>query len=73
MEKNINKQWLITILLAFFVGNFGIHRFYHKKIWTGVLQLITLGCFGVWTIIDIIFIALEEFTDSNGNKIKIFE
>lgn len=71
MDSNINKKWLITLLLCIFVGNFGIHRFYNKKIATGIIQLITLGCFGIWTLVDLIFIVLGEFTDANGNKLTI--
>ena len=40
------------------------------KIGTGILQLITLGGCGVWTLIDIIMIATGNFKDSNGNVIK---
>ncbi len=58
------------LLLCFFFGYLGIHRFYAGKPLTGILMLITLGGFGVWTIIDFIMIALGNFTDGNGLKIK---
>ena len=44
----------------------GIHRFYVGKIGTGILMLITFGGLGIWALIDIIIIATQKFTDSNG-------
>ena len=56
MEKS-PKSFVATVLLAFFLGNLGIHRFYVGKIGTGLLMLITLGGFGIWYIIDIVLIS----------------
>ena len=64
-----NKDWVTTLLLCFFVGFLGVHRFYVGKIGTGILHLFTLGVFGIWTLIDIVFIILGKFTDSEGNLI----
>ena len=47
-----------------------IHRFYVGKIGTGILQLITLGAFGIWTLIDFIMIVVGKFTDKQGLPIK---
>lgn len=65
-----DKEWLVTLLLSLFVGTLGIHRFYVGKIGTGILQLITLGGCGIWTLIDIIMIATGNFKDKDGNEIK---
>lgn len=64
-----DKNWLVTLLLCLFVGGIGIHRFYAGKIGTGILQLLTLGGCGIWTIIDLIMIITGNFTDNNGNRI----
>lgn len=64
------KEWLVTLLLSLFVGTLGVHRFYVGKIGTGILQLITLGGCGIWTLIDIVMIATGNFKDKDGNEIK---
>ena len=71
-EVDLNKSekdWIVTLLLCFFVGSLGIHRFYVGKIGAGILQLITLGACGIWTLIDFIVIACGNFTDVEGKKI----
>ncbi len=65
-----NNKWLVTLLLCLFLGSLGVHRFYNGKIGTGILQLITLGGCGVWTLIDLIMIITGSFTDKDGNAIK---
>ena len=70
MEPRSDKSFLLTLLLCFFVGVFGIHRFYTGKILTGILMLLTGGLFGIWTLIDFIMILLGNFTDGRGRYIK---
>ena len=66
----MKKNYLITLLLAIFLGMFGVHRFYVGKVWTGIIYLLTAGIFGVGYIIDIVLIILGKFTDEKGNEIK---
>ncbi|MGB1448400.1 MAG: TM2 domain-containing protein [Flavobacteriaceae bacterium] len=65
-----DKDFVAAILLCFFFGSFGAHRFYTEKIGTGLLMLFTLGGLGIWTIIDFVFIATGNFKDSQGLSIK---
>lgn len=64
------KDWLITLLLCLFCGGIGVHRYYVGKIGTGILYTLTLGIFGIGTLIDLIKIATGKFTDKNGNYIR---
>lgn len=64
-----NKEWLTTFLLCWVLGVFGAHRFYNKKIGTGILQLLTVGGLGLWMIIDLVDIARHQFLDKNGRKV----
>ena len=64
------KNWLTTLLLCIFLAGSGVHRFYAGKIGTGILQLITVGGCGIWTLVDLIMIITGSFTDKDGNPIK---
>ena len=64
------KSKVTAALLCFFLGAIGVHRFYVGKIGTGVAQVITLGGFGIWALIDFIMILMGTFTDANGKKLK---
>jgi TM2 domain-containing membrane protein YozV len=64
------KSNTVALLLCFFIGFLGVHRFYVGKVGTGILQLVTLGGLGIWALIDFIMIAMQKFTDSEGNILK---
>lgn len=63
-------DWLITLLLCLLLGGIGGHRFYAGKIGSGVIQLVTLGGCGIWSLIDLVMILCGKFTDSNGLPIE---
>ena len=63
------KRILPAFLLCFFLGCFGAHRFYVGKIGTGVLWLLTAGCFGIGALVDLIMIACGTFTDRDGKPV----
>ena len=63
------RSWLITVLLAAFLGPLGIHRFYVGKIVTGLLLFVTAGGLGVFWIIDLVRILLGGFRDAEGREL----
>ena len=65
-----DKEWLPALLLAFFVGCFGVHRFYTGHVGIGVVQLLTLGGCGIWALIDFIMIITGAYKDVNGLPLK---
>ena len=64
------KSFVATLVLCLLLGGLGVHRFYVGKIGTGIVMLLTLGGLGIWTLIDIIVIAVQKFKDSKGLLIK---
>ena len=66
------KNGIVCLLLCFFLGVLGIHRFYVGKIGTGILTIVTLGgFFGLWPLIDMIMILVGSFTDAEGKPVKL--
>ena len=58
---------LLAFLLAVFFGVLGIHRFYLGYTGIGIIQLLTLGGFGIWFLIDIFLILFGVLKPKNGD------
>ncbi len=54
-EKN---KW-VSLLLCFFLGWLGAHKFYEGKIGMGILYLFTVGLFGIGLTIDFIILLFK--------------
>ena len=69
--KNAKSKHSKTTLavICWFLGIFGIHRFMVGKPGTGILMILTIGGFGIWTLIDFIMILMGKFKDRDGNLI----
>ena len=66
MPMTSAQDWLVLVLVSFFVGVFGVDHFMTGKIGTGVLKLLTLGGCTIWAFIDFIMALTGNFKDSNG-------
>ncbi|HOC41275.1 MAG TPA: TM2 domain-containing protein [Bacteroidales bacterium] len=64
--KSGGKSWIATFLLCLFLGSIGIHRFYLGYTWQGIVQLLTAGGLGIWTLIDLIRIITKDLQPKNG-------
>ena len=67
-----DRSRLVALLLAWFFGMLGIHRFYVHRVGSGVLWLLTFGLFGIGVLVDIILIASGKFTDREGKPLLIW-
>lgn len=65
------KNKIVALILCIFLGYLGIHRFYTGKVGTGLLWLVTVGCFGIGWIVDIIMIATGHFRDAYGKDLQV--
>ena len=70
MEEISPKSRLAVALFAWFLGEFGAHRFYLGKIGTAIVMLLTLGGLGIWALIDFIMAVAGAMKDKEGRPIK---
>lgn len=66
------KSRLAALLMAWFLGMLGIHRFYVGKTGTGVLWLLTMGLMGIGALVDLIMIAAGRFKDARGRPLLVW-
>lgn len=65
-EGSGGKDQLVALILVVTVGLMGIHRFYLGYHGIGIIQLLTLGCCGLWTLIDMILIVTGDLKPKYG-------
>lgn len=69
-NKYSAKSRTTLSLLAFFLGGFGVDRFYLGSPVLGLLKLFTFGGLGIWALIDFIFAVSGSMKDSKGLNVK---
>jgi hypothetical protein len=64
------KDWMVALIISLFLGGLGIDRFYLGYTGLGILKLITCGGCGIWSLVDLIMIAVGNLGDSDGLPLK---
>ena len=67
------KSKTTAILLCFFLGVLGIHRFYLGHTLIGVIQLLTFGGFGIWALIDFFRLIFGSIQVNTGDTDRTIE
>ena len=65
-ETNGGKSQVVALLLCFFFGWIGVHRFYLGYTGVGILMFFTGGLFGILTLIDFIRIIVGDLKPKGG-------
>ena len=71
MNEELNKEYIITLLLCFFLWVLWVHRFYNWKVWTWLLMLFTFWWLWIWAFVDLIIEAVWNFKHKDGTLISI--
>jgi hypothetical protein len=72
-EPAPGRSFLVTWLLAMFLGIFGADRFYLGKIGTGALKLVTLGGLGVWALVDLFLVLSGAQRDKDRRPLEGYQ
>lgn len=64
------KSKIAALILCFFFGGLGVHRFYAGKTGTGVIWFFTGGLFIIGWVVDFIMILTGSFRDKAGMPLK---
>ena len=69
--SSVNDEWLVAMLLAMFLGVFGVHNFYLRRNSVAIAQLVLglCSCFvisGIWATVDWVMIVSGNYRKVDG-------
>ena len=64
-KEESDKSWGVAFALSFFVGYFGVDRFYLGYTWSGIWKLLTFGGIGIWWVIDLVLLLKGNLRDAD--------
>lgn len=67
--RSDKSRWAAFFLCLLF-GGLGFHRFYLRKVGSGILYLLTGGVFGIGWVIDLITILVGGMRDHEGRRLS---
>ncbi|MDH5642850.1 MAG: TM2 domain-containing protein [Gemmatimonadota bacterium] len=69
-ESDISERSrAVALVIGALTGWVGGHRFYVGKPGTGLLQMFTLGGFGVWWLYDMVLVGFGVFRDGEDKRV----
>lgn len=74
--KNSALNNTTALLLCWFLGMFGAHRFYVGRVGSAIAQLVLTLTIGgivvssIWVLVDLVMIICQKFRDKDNNILK---
>lgn len=68
-QSTNDTAYVTATYFSLFLGFLGVDRFYMGYVGLGILKLITLGGFGIWWLIDLIWISLGNAKTKDGVRL----
>jgi len=67
--KPASFETTLVLCIVGFFGVAGIHRILTRHYVSGIIMLLSGGCMGIWTLIDLIMICSGSFKDAEGRAL----
>lgn len=74
-QNQVSNERIIVLLLCFFLGGLGVHRFYTKNIGIAISQLLLgiLSCgliSWIWAIVDFVILLSGNYKTGDGRVLR---